>query len=301
MKTVFALASFLFLTAAAHAELKVFSCEPEWASLVTELGGEHVTVYTATTALQDPHHIEARPSLIARMRTADLLICTGAGLEEGWLPLVIRQAANEKILPGNPGHFLAAMQVERLNVPQQVDRSMGDVHPEGNPHVHLDPHRIAVIAKTLNETMIALDRENADYFQQRHKYFAARWQSAIAQWEQQAHQLRGKSVVSYHTDWIYLYEWLGMKSAGTLEPKPGIAPSAGYLAELQAALRKQPAAMVVYASYQNDKAARWLSAEMQMPLVELPYTVGANAQSKDLFGLYADTVQRLLTALDKHQ
>lgn len=298
MRILFLLTCFLFITSTAQAQLKVFACEPEWTALVNEIAGDEASVYTATTALQDPHHIEARPSLIAKMRSADLVICTGAGLEEGWLPLVIRQAANEKVLPGTPGHFMAAMRVERLDIPQQVDRSMGDVHPQGNPHVHLDPHRVASIARQLTATLSAVDQVNAAYYRQRQDVFLNKWKQAITRWEQQAAVLKGKTVVSYHKDWIYLLNWLEMQLVATLESKPGIAPSAGRLADLKAILKQQPATMVLYASYQSNKAAKWLSDEMHIPLVELPYTVGANEHAKDLISLYDNTIQRLLSAVD---
>ena len=298
MRISIVLVLFWCLSAFAHAELKVFACEPEWAALVKEIGGDKVDIYQATTALQDPHHIDARPSLIAKMRHADLLVCTGAGLEVGWLPLVIRQSANDKVLEGKPGNFAAAMQVERLEIPQKVDRSMGDVHPEGNPHVHLDPRRVLTIAGALTERLSQIDAANAALYQQRHDVFANKWQTAISYWENKAQPLKGKPVAIYHKDWVYLFAWLGLKSVATLEPKAGIAPSAGYLAELKQELQQRPASMVIYASYQNGNAASWLSDEMHIPLVELPYTVGGNEQAKDLFALFDDTLQRLLNALE---
>ena len=131
----------LLAPASSFAKLQIFACEPEWAALSAALAGDQADIFTATTALQDPHHIEARPSLIARMRNADLVVCSGAELETGWLPLLLRASANPKVQLNQPGYFEAAMQVERLDIPVQLDRSAGDVHSQGNPHVHLDPHR----------------------------------------------------------------------------------------------------------------------------------------------------------------
>lgn len=136
------------------AALNIFACEPEWASLANELGGERVKTYSATTAYQDPHHIEARPSLIAKVRRADLLVCSGADLEVGWLPLLQRQASNAKVLPNSLGYFEASSMVERLDIPVKVERSMGDVHAAGNPHVHLDPRRIQIIAKHYSSVLL---------------------------------------------------------------------------------------------------------------------------------------------------
>ena len=286
-----------FFSGSAHAELNVFACEPEWASLAQELGGDKLDIYQATSALQDPHHVQARPSLIAKMRHADLLVCTGAGLEIGWLPLVIRQSANPKILEGSPGYFAAALQVERLEVPERVDRSMGDVHPEGNPHIQLDPHRIATVAEKLNERLAQIDPDNATFYQQRYHDFAQRWQSAIVRWEKQAAPLKGVPVAVYHKGYVYLFNWLGIREIATLEPKPGLPPSAGYLAEVKEKLARQPVKMVLYSAYQSDQAANWLGNAMHIPVVQLPFTVGGDEQAKDLFALFDDTIARLLQGL----
>ncbi|MEJ2593034.1 MAG: zinc ABC transporter substrate-binding protein [Candidatus Thiodiazotropha sp.] len=278
------------------ADLQVFACEPEWASLTRELVGEHADITTATTAHQDPHHIQARPSLIARLRRADLAVCTGAGLEIGWLPMLQRQSGNDKVQNGRPGLFEAAMQVQRLEVPQAVDRAMGDVHPEGNPHVQTDPRRIATIAKALSERLKQIDPAHAIYYDAREAEFAKRWQAAMTRWEAEAKPLRGQRVVVHHKSWVYLFDWLGIDEAGQLEAKPGVPPSAGHLAELKAELAARPAAMVIRAAYQDDRADQWLSRETGIPAVELPFTVGGTEGAKDLFGLFDDTLSRLLQA-----
>ena len=133
----------------AQAKLKVFACEPEWGSLVHELAGDKVDVDVATSALQDVHVIEAKPSLIAKVRSADLVVCTGAELEVGWLPQLIKQSGNSKVASG-AGYFMAASQVKLLEKPTALDRANGDVHPDGNPHIQLDPRRVLVIAKALD-------------------------------------------------------------------------------------------------------------------------------------------------------
>jgi zinc/manganese transport system substrate-binding protein len=285
------------MVAQAHAELRVFACEPEWAALTQELAQDKVNIYTATTALQDPHHIQARPSLISKMRRADLVVCSGADLEIGWLPLLLRKSSNRRVQPGQPGYFEAAMQVPRLEIPTQVDRSMGDVHAKGNPHVQLDPHRITTIARKLSERLIQLDPDNRAFYQQRYQDFNQRWQEAIKSWEQKAASLRGVPVAVYHKGYVYLFEWLGIKEIVTLEPKPGLPPSAGYLAEVKEKISKQPVKMVLYSAYQSDQAANWLGDKADIPVVQLPFTVGGNEQARDLFGLFDDTIDRLLAGL----
>lgn len=276
------------------AEVRVFACEPEWTALVEELAGDQARIYTATTAKQDVHHIQARPSLIAKLRRADLLVCAGAELESGWLPVLLRQAGNRKVQPGQPGHFEAAMQVERLEIPTNLDRSQGDVHAGGSPHVHLDPHRLAAIAKALTERLAQIDPDNAAHYQQRAQQFDGRWQQAIQGWEQRAAPLKGVPVVTHHKAWVYLFDWLGLREVATLEPKPGLPASATHLAKLKRQLTTQPARMVIHAAYQGNRASQWLNRQTGIPMVILPYTVGGTEQAKDLFSLFDDTLDRLL-------
>ena len=282
----------------ALAKLNVLACEPEWGALAKELGGDKVNVYTAVTALQDPHRIEARPSLIARARNADLLVCTGAELEIGWLPLVQTQSGNARIQQGKPGLFEAYRHVPLLEVPQQLDRSMGDVHPLGNPHIHLDPRNISKVATALADRMAELDAGEAAFYRSRANDFLQRWQQAIPRWEKEAAPLKGMPIVVYHRDLSYLANWLGMRQAGTLEPKPGIPPSTGHLTELAAQLAREPAKAVVRSSYNDPRPAEWLAERTRVPVVTIAYTVGGTDKAKDLFGLFDDTIARL-TAVAK--
>jgi zinc/manganese transport system substrate-binding protein len=278
----------------AFAALNIFACTPEWGALAQELGGDKASVYIATTALQDPHRIEARPSLIARARRADLVVCTGAELEVGWLPLVLAQSGNPKIQAGRPGYFEAASAAVLIDRPSRVDRSMGDVHAAGNPHLHLDPRNISRVAKALAARMSALDAQNASYFIERELAFQARWRDATARWVREAAPLKDLPLVVYHKDLSYLIAWLGMREVGTLEPKPGLPPSTAHLAELLAALQRTPAKAVVHSAYQDPRAADWLAQQARLPSVMLPYTVGGSARATDLFGLFDDTIARLL-------
>src|SRR5438045_1331369 len=189
------LASLCLVALPAHASLNVLACEPEWAALVKEIGGDKVNVTSATTALQDPHRVEARPSLIARARNADLMVCTGAQLEIGWAPLLQTQSGNAKIQTGQLGYFEAASAVSLIEKPTSVDRSLGDVHPAGNPHLHLDPRNIAAVATALAERMASLDAREAAYYRERVKSFLERWREATGRWEKQAAPLKGMPLV----------------------------------------------------------------------------------------------------------
>jgi zinc/manganese transport system substrate-binding protein len=281
----------------AFAQLKVFACEPEWGALVQELGGDKVSVYSATTALQDPHHIEARPSLIARARNADLAVCSGSELEVGWMPLLLTQAGNTKIQPGTAGFLETSQFVSRLEIPKVLDRSLGDIHPAGNPHIHLDPRNIAKVAEVLRDRLMQIDAADADVYQSRTAAFLARWGEAIRRWESQAAPLKGMTVVVYHKDMSYLNEWLGIREVGSLEPKPGIPPTTGHLADLVARMQREPAKVIVYSAYNNPQAAEFLSGRAKIPAVMLPFTIGGSDRAKDLFGLFDDTLARLLAVV----
>ena len=282
----------------AEAKLRVFACEPEWQSLAKELGGDKVKAISATTAFQDAHHIEARPSLIAKTRRTDLLICTGAELEVGWLPLLLRQSGNRTIQIGQPGYFLAAEQVETIEVPTQMDRSLGDIHPAGNPHLHLGPYRMMTVAEALTERLQTIDTGNSDYYEQRLQSFKQRWSSAITEWEQQAAPLKGKKAVVNHKNFSYLLRWLGVEVIGDLEPKPGIPPTSAHLAKLLDKVKSNRPDFILVAAYQDDKGAKWLADKSQVPMVTLPFTVGGNKASTDLFQLYENTIALLLNQVN---
>lgn len=297
MKHLFLALALLCSSTLAHADLNIFACEPEWGALAQELGGNKVTVYNATTGLQDPHHIEARPSLIAKARQADLLVCTGAELEIGWLPLLLEKSANANIQPGKPGHFMAAQQVQLLDIPAQVDRSQGDVHADGNPHIQTDPRRIAQVGKALAERMAQVDSTNAAHYQQGFASFNSRWQQAMQGWQAKTAGLRGKAIVVHHKSWVYLQDWLGLKAVATLEPKPGIPPTTAHLASVLQQLQASPAQAVIYSAYEDPQAAQWLSGKAGIPVVMLPSTIGGTPAASDLFELFDDIIQRLTSGV----
>ncbi len=303
MKPLIALTLALAATALAlpaRAALKVFACEPEWGALTKELGGTDVEVYTATSALQDVHKIQPRPSLIAKYHQADLLVCTGAELEIGWLPPLAEKGSNPKVLPGSAGTFEASQFVNMMDVPTRLDRSEGDVHPFGNPHIQTSPDNIAAVAKGLAQKLAAVDAPHASAYQQRYQQFSAKWALAMAKWQARAKPLAGATVISGHKSWSYLYRWLGMQEVATLEPKPGIPPSAAHLEEVLNGLKTRPAKMVVFAAYQDRRPADWMAEHAGIPAVQLPFSVGGVDGTSDLFSLFDVTFDRLLKALVAH-
>lgn len=272
------------------ARLNVFACEAEWAALTTELGGDKVKVYSATHAGQDPHYVQARPSLIARLRSADLAVCTGAELETGWMPMLQRRARNPKVLSGRTGYFEATDHVALLEAPKALDRAEGDVHADGNPHIQLDPRRILTVATALSARLQEIDNANRAYYVERLGEFTKRWQTAMTRWQQTAEPLKGQRAIVHHREWIYLLDWLGIQRAGSLEPKPGVPPTLAHLAEL-----KELTANVIVISPLNDsKPSQWLHEQTGTPVVVLPQTVGAVDGSDDLFDFFDEIIRRLV-------
>jgi zinc/manganese transport system substrate-binding protein len=287
----------LLLSSNVHAALNVFACEPEWAALTQQLAGDKANLYTATGALQDPHHIEARPSLIAKARNAQLIVCTGAELETGWLPVVLRESGNRAIQPGSSGYFEAAQYVTMQEVPARLDRADGDVHAAGNPHIQTDARNFLPIADALGKRLIQLDPANTAYYQQRLAAFNQQWRTALVKWEQQAAPLKGVPIIVQHRGFPYLTNWLGLKEVAALEPKPGMEPSAAHLGIVLNGLQQHPARMVLRAAYQSERPSEWIAERAHISAVMLPYTVGGTPQAGDLFALFDDTIQRLLAGL----
>ena len=285
----------LFASPAANAALNIFACEPEWAALAQEIGGDEVKVTSATQAMQDPHYIEARPSLIAGVRKADLVVCTAAQLEIGWLPALLNKANNPAVLPGKDGFFEASAFVQRLDVPTSVDRAQGDVHPQGNPHIQMNPHNIALVAKALAQRMALVDREQAARYASGLQDFLQRWDVAMKDWDTRAQPLRGKRTVAYHKSWAYLNAWLGLVELATLEPVPGVPPTATHLADILAQLEASGSAdFIIFAPYQSPKPGQWLADRTKIPLVMLPMTVGGSDSTETLFDLFNDILNQLL-------
>ncbi len=284
------------LAGPAFSNVRIFACESSWASLAEEIGGEDVRVHSATSAHQDVHYIQARPSLISKLRRADLLVCSGAGLEIGWLPVLLRKAANAKVQPGRIGHLDVSKIVPMLDVPTRVDRAEGDVHPYGNPHTQTDPHNITRVAGELVRRLAKIDPEHAADYESRGHDFLRRWTEAITGWEERGTTLRGMQIITHHLTWVYMTRWLGLEVVGQLEDKPGIPPTAGHLADLLSRLEGRHVEAIVRATYQSPRPSKWLSDRSGIPDIVLPHAVGATEGAKDLFSMFDDMLNRLLRA-----
>lgn len=281
----------LAMSSASIAKLNIFTCEPEWASLVREIGADRVNISTAISADQDPHKVQARPSLISAARNADLVFCTGAELEIGWLPVLLSRSANPRIQKAS-GVLYAAELVPLLEKPATLDRSHGDIHASGNPHMHLDPRRIITVAEQLSARLAELDAEGSALYQSNLSDFLNRWNAAIDDWESRSAGLRGTKVVVHHRSFSYLLDWLGMTAVAEMEPKPGLPPTPGHLSHILKQVQQHNVRMILYTSFNGDQGAHWLAQRSGACAVLLPYS-----HEDSLLMLF----EELVNSLNKHQ
>lgn len=277
----------------AFAKVNIFACAPEWAALSEEIGGDLVEIYTATRAQQDVHHMRAKPSLLTAMRKADLVFCSGASLEIGWLPVLLQKSGSPDVQQNTMGWFMAADFVKKIGVMEHAEHSMGHIHPEGNPHVHLNPHNILDIADALTERLFLIDQANGKKYDENYSTFKTKWQQAITSWETQAADLKGKNIVVYHRSWAYLTDWLGLNIITALEPKPGLPPTTAHLEKLLKKLKDKDVKAILVAPYENDNAAKWLSKHSNIPVLHLPYTIGGSEYADTLEHLFNETITKL--------
>ena len=296
------LAIFLGLMSAATIAadtIRVFACEPEWASLAEEIGGNKVKTFSATHAQQNPHYIRARPSLIAKVRKADLIFCAGAGLEVGWLPILI-QKAGASLQPGSNGYLMAGDHVQLIEQPHShshADRSMGDIHPEGNPHVHMDPRNILIVAKELAKRLSNIDPSSSEFFSAQFDGFSKRWSEALSGWEKEISDLAGHPIVSHHKSFSYFIKWANLKEVGSIEPKPGLPPTIRDLNNLYTSVKDIEELLIIRSPYDPAKGATWLGEKASRPAIVMPYTIGGNAKVTDLFSLFDESIRLIKSSL----
>lgn len=273
--------------------LNIFVCEPEWKALVAAHAPD-ADIFSATTAMQDPHYVQARPSLIAKIRQAELVMCSGAELEIGWLPMLQSKSGNKAAQNSSDTLIYAADHVTMLDTHNHVDRAMGDIHAHGNPHVQFAVNDIPRLSRVVTERLQHIDPKNAHRYQANGIRFRAQWRSSVVRWQEQAAPLRGKKVVGYHATYRYLFDWLGIEQVADLEPKPGLQPTTSHLQSLTR-LGKDSFDAIVFSSHQDQRPANWLHQHTGKPVVELPLTVSDDGQS--LIEFYHQVIHSLLKTM----
>jgi ABC-type Zn uptake system ZnuABC Zn-binding protein ZnuA len=286
----------------AGAKLNVVATIPDFGSIAQEIGDDKVKVTSICRGTEDAHFVDARPSFIRVLNQADVLIEGGAELEIGWLPPLINGARNGKILGDAPGHVIASRGIRLLEVPSgRVDRSMGDVHPLGNPHYWGDPANGKIIAATLAATFSRLDPANARMYEANLTKYNQRVDQKLAEWTKLLAPYRGTKVVSYHKSFNYFLERFGFELVGTIEPKPGIEPSASYVNALIPRLKDKQVKLVIIEPFRPRKTPEYVAQTIGARLLILPDKVGGNENAKDEISLFDYDVTQIAAALKEQK
>ena len=274
----------------AAAEVRVVATVPNMGVLARAVGGDAVSVTVLAPPDRDAHYLEARPSMMAALRRADLVVAVGAELEVGWLPAALQGAHNRSVQPGRPGYFEGAAHTRLIQVGGPADRALGDVHPAGNPHYYFDPVRMAEVGEALAERLAELDSANAAKYRANARQFAERANRHVEAWksEFQFHQ----GAVFYHKDSDYLAGLLGVEILGYIEPLPGIPPTARHLSELVGGLRGSEG-VILYADFQPSRGGDFLSRELGWSSHQMPNQVAVDGNVDDYFAMLDRWVEAL--------
>jgi len=285
---------------AADSKLNVVTTTEDLASIVREIGGEHVTVESISRGYQDPHFVEAKPSFILKLQKADVLVVVGRELEIGWLPPLIQQSRNSKIQAGAGGYLDASLQALILEVPQgQITRAMGDVHPQGNPHYWLDPENGKRIAKSVADKLSQLRASDRAFFEQRLTDFTTRLDAAQKRWLAQMAPYKGTKVVTYHRSFPNFAERFGLNIVGYVEPRPGIPPSPQHTLDLMNEMKRQNVKLVLVEPYFDLKTPNAIGRDTGAQVVVMPPSVGGTKEVSDYFKLFDYDINLLVEAIKK--
>lgn len=275
-------------------EIRVIGTIPDYASIAAEIGGERVKAEALIKGTQDPHFADALPSHIMKLNKADLLIETGLGLESGWLPALLNNARNKKIQSGSTGYIDASEFVELKDVPLKIDRSMGDVHPGGNPHFYTAPDQLFKIAQEIKNRLVQIDPAGRDYYEKNWESFKTKYESKSQEWKKKIEPLKGTKVVVYHESWTYLLDWLGFEKAASLEPKPGIPPSSGHVADVINRIQGKNVRFLFQEIYHPTSLSRKFASKTGIKLLVLPSMTGAEKGTDSIWDKFDLIINRLV-------
>jgi zinc/manganese transport system substrate-binding protein len=307
-KLIVGLSSALLLVSVAsvaQAKVKVFACVPEWATLVTAIGGDRVEVTQATSALDNPEKMTPTPGMISSLQGADMIVCTGAGLEDSWLPAMLEKAGNAKVAEGQPGHFMASEFVQLVG-----DEAAGGhehhgpavqhthMHGDGNPHLHGSPANVRSVAAQLAKRLIEIDPDGKEQYSAAAKGFIKDLGALAKEMETAAAALKGVRVAVQHEHSLYVLKWLGIVTVATVEPTPGVAPGPDHLAAIVEEVSRDDIKFVVYAAHEDPGPSQYVAEKAGIPLIKLPYTVGGTPDAADFPAFYRSTIERLLDGLN---
>jgi zinc/manganese transport system substrate-binding protein len=278
----------------ATAAVNVVTTTEGLAAVAREIGGDRVKVIALSRGIQDPHFVDANPSLAVKLRNADLLVDVGMDLEVGWLPPLVTQSRNSAIQPGGPRRLTAGNFVVPMDLPTgPVDRSQGDIHPAGNPHFLTDPRRAVQVAAAVATRLSEIDPGSAAYYRERLQAFQAKVAAAEKGWKEALAPFAGRSVITQHKTLSYLLDWAGLKAAGYMEPKPGVAPPPSHVASLAAVVKSAGVKGVLVENYYGRGPADQLRDLTGVKVIVIPGDVGGTKEASDWVS-YVDVLVRSL-------
>ncbi|HVH58191.1 MAG TPA: metal ABC transporter substrate-binding protein [Vicinamibacterales bacterium] len=298
MTIALALALSLATAVRAGAQTKVVTTTEDLASLVKEIGGEKVSVESLARGYQDPHFVEAKPSFVIKLHSADLLAVVGRELEVAWLPPLITQSRNSKVAPGGPGYLDASETVKILDIPTgQITRAMGDVHPQGNPHYWLDPGNGRRIAKAIEGKLGQLSPKDAAFFAQRYADFDRRLTEAEGRWKAALAPYKGAKIVTYHRSWPNFADAFGLDVVGYVEPKPGIPPSPAHTLTLMEEMKRQGIKLILVEPYFDMKTPNAIGRDTGAKVLVMTPSVGGVKEASDYIKLFDYDINLLVSTL----
>ena len=272
-----------------QAKINIFACEPEWKFMAQEICGEYANIFLATTASQNPHYVSPKPSLIAKIRRSDMVLLSGAELESGYLPILLKYGKKE-IQKQQRGYFNASNYIKLLEKSNN-NRVQGHSHTKGNPHFNLDPRRILIITKEFSKRVAKLDKKNKKVFEQNYLKFEKKMLRKINEWQKKAEYLKGKNIITYHKYWSYLADWLQLNVLSNIEPKPGIPPTIKHLIKLSTKYNDDDIKFILCASFENNNASNWLADKIKVPSLYLDISPRENLFA--FFDSLIDTITSL--------
>ena len=280
----------------AEAKVRVVTSIETFADLARKVGGDRVEVKALSHGYMDPHFVEPKPSLVIDLNRADLLVHVGLELEIGWLPPLVLGSRNDRLAMGQPGNLDASTEIPVLDVPTtRVDRSMGDIHPQGNPHYWITPDNAVIIAREIAQRLQAIDGAGASVYQANLKRFTDEIARKKIEWQKRAASVRGTKVVTYHKSWSYVSKWLGLEEVGYLEPKPGIPAPPSHIAALIGLMRREGVKMILMESFYPRNTVDLVAGKADARTLVMPSDVGATPEIKDYFSLVDAVIAKLTT------
>ena len=283
----------LLLSSAAFASLRVDTTYSTLGAITKEVGGDLVKVTVLGSSKYDPHFIVPKPSLLSKLRRADLLIMNGGGLELGWLPPLLKNANNSKIRNGAKGLLDISHFIPMIDKPAAVSRAFGDVHAQGNPHYSTDPHLVITIANAIANKLMEIDPDNMATYQVNLDAFTKKWQTYLKSYDANLTTCRGKKVVQYHELYNYFLNRYGLKNVGNIEPLPGIAPSSKHTLALIMMMKKEHVKTILQDAYHEKRTAKFIAAKTGATVEIIPHDVGSVKGSDTLEKFYTMIAQRI--------